>query len=414
MRQKIYVTAFVAMVAIIAGLMSLLIHDKAVPFGNMKISAVDVARVQVLTERQAPFDDFIELFTEIAEKKSGIYAFDLMKVAQFPFGLDQHLLGHVIGDIVYRQEGIDGMSLCTQDFRNACSHTMVIGAFLEHGEGVMPKIRDACHLAPGGSGAYTMCFHGLGHGVLAYNLYDMNKTALMCNKFGTSNYGNREAVECFGGAIMEIIGGGGHDRVHWEDRRTEYLNPAEPYGLCSSEIVPEEFRSICYAYMTPFAFEAVGANMANPGPEAFKKAFVFCDQVPKDRSEEREACFGGFGKEFIGLATGRSLTPNAEPSTTQLATMRDWCMLAGPHDGKEDCLQAIVDSLYWGGEKPFMTMLTFCSMVEEVFTSACYETSMRNVAQYIADPEYKAAYCLALPEAHQQKCRLMLRSNMNT
>lgn len=408
MQQRFYMVAIVVLAVIVVCLSSLLIYDKAVPLGGLKISAADVARVEALTERQAPFEDFSDLFAEIAEKRSGVYAFELMKAVRFPFGLDQHLLGHVVGDIMYQQEGINGMSLCTQDFRNACSHTMVIGALLEHGEGVLPKIRAACHLAPGGSGAYTMCFHGLGHGVLAYNLYDIGKTASMCNEFGTPEYQNREAVECFGGAIMEIIGGGGHDRTHWEARRKEYLDPSEPFGLCTNEIVPQELRSICYVYMTPFAFEAVGANMANPGPDAFKKTFAFCDQVPKDRPEEREACFGGLGKEFISLATGRSLAPNTEPSMAQLATMRDWCMLAGPADGKEDCLQAVVDSLYWGGEKPFSTMLSFCSIVADAFTAACYETSMKNVAQYIADPEYKTTYCQALPEAHHEKCRLML------
>lgn len=414
MQRRLSMITIAVLAAVIAGLAAVLLYGQA--FDRSEGGAVrvaDVARVQALTERRAPFADFTALFTEIAEKKGGVYAFNLMRVAPFPFGLDQHLLGHTVGDILYQQKGIDGMALCTQDFRNACSHTMVIGALLEYGEGVLPRIREACHLAPGGSGAYTMCFHGLGHGVLAYNLYDMEKTAVMCRKFGTAAYQDREAVECFGGAIMEIIGGGGHDRAYWETRRQEYLDPADPFGFCERAIVPDEFRSICYTYMTPFAFEAVGADMADPGPEAFKKSFVFCDQVPAGERAEREACFGGFGKEFIGLATGRDLVLADGPTETQLATMRDWCMLARPADGRTDCLTAVADSLYWGGEKPFDPVLAFCSMVDAAFAAACYNTSMRNVAQYVADPRYRATYCAALPETYQEQCRMMLMPNGN-
>ena len=118
----------------------------------------------------------------------------MLKRASVPSGTDMHLLGHVVGDILYAQEGLKGIKTCTHDFRNACSHTIVVGLFSEQGEVALPKIAETCYQAPGGSGAYTMCFHGLGHGVLAYTGYDLTKAAQLCQKTGTTGYNYRESA----------------------------------------------------------------------------------------------------------------------------------------------------------------------------------------------------------------------------
>lgn len=370
------------------------------------VSASDIASVKMLTDRKAPFDDFAEFFDDVAETKGGVYAFNLMKTAPLPFGLDQHLLGHVVGDILYEQEGIDGMALCTHDFRNACSHTMVIGALIDFGEGALPQIRDACHDAPGGTGAYTMCFHGLGHGVLAYNGYDMEKTVAMCGRFGTEEYNDREAIECFGGAIMEIIGGGGHDQETWAAKRKEYLHKSDPFGICVSSIVPDSYRPMCYNYMTPFAFEAFGADMAYPDPKIYERTFTLCDEIPAGQSAERQSCFGGLGKEFIGIAIGRNFTPDYEPNEEQLQLMYDWCALTDVADGHTYCVNSTMDSLYWGGERPYETALTYCSIVtNDDSRDQCFDKLIGNVSFYVADTSYRQSFCTAIPSRYQNFCR---------
>jgi hypothetical protein len=303
------------------------------------------------------------------------------------------------------------MQYCTHDFRNACSHTIVIGALIEFGTGAFPQIREACKKAPGGKGAYTMCYHGLGHGVLAFNEYDMNNTVAMCELLSTKEYNNREGVECFGGAVMEIIGGGGHDHETWEKMRPEYLKKEDPFYLCKSDIVPEEYKPMCYNYMTPFAFEALGADMANPGPEIYSKTFALCEEIPKENTEERRSCFGGLGKEFIGIAIGRNFTPGYEPSTKELQNMASWCDLAEPHDGKEACFVSVMGSLYWGGEKPYETPVKFCSLIaDKNIMSTCIGQLVFNVSIYVDDPNYRSNFCKALPPEYKQECEVQLKN----
>jgi hypothetical protein len=178
------------------------------------------------------FADLKKYFTSLAEKKGAEYAYQVLKVAYMPPNTDMHLMGHVVGDVLYKQKGIEGIKVCTNDFRNACSHSIVVGLLLEKGESILPDIAAACKQAPGGSGAYTMCYHGLGHGVLSYTNYDLAKTVPLCQKTGTE-----ESIQCIGGAIMEIISGGDHDKRTWAKMRPNFLKPNDPTYPCLAEFM---------------------------------------------------------------------------------------------------------------------------------------------------------------------------------
>jgi hypothetical protein len=407
--EKIRLIAIPVLLTIILSLFIYNYFYKSDSVENDKLENSDILDVKNLTDRKATFEEFSKFFEDTANNKGATYAFELMRVAPLPFGLDMHLLGHVVGDILYEQEGIDGMKVCTHDFRNACSHTIVIGALLEFGEGAFDDIRQACYDAPGGKGAYTMCFHGLGHGVLAYNDYDFPKTIEMCKQFSSEKYNGREGVECFGGGVMEIIGGGGHNKELWEEKRPEYLNPADPFAFCQEDYLPDEYRTMCYNYMTPYAFEALGADMGYPDPEIYSQTFDFCSKISMSEPQLRDACYGGLGKEFIGIATGRNFVPGVEPNKEQLQLMLDWCYLADEADGKAYCVASTVGSLYWGGEKPYQTALKYCLLINNPSEqSQCVSRLIDNVRTYIDDQAYREDFCLALPKEGQIDCSRIL------
>ena len=118
------------------------------------------SEVSQIGQNVRSFKELSDRFVELASKKGAVYAYEILKQANLPQGTDFHLLGHVVGDELYKQKGVGAIADCTQDFRNACSHTIVIGALNEFGgEKALSLIRDACIKAPGGSGAYTMCYH---------------------------------------------------------------------------------------------------------------------------------------------------------------------------------------------------------------------------------------------------------------
>ncbi|MBI5134421.1 MAG: hypothetical protein HZA81_03510 [Candidatus Taylorbacteria bacterium] len=350
--------------------------------------------------KDASFKDLSSYFSSLAEDKGALYAFEVLKRAPLPPNIDVHLLGHIVGDILYEQQGAEGILSCTDDFRNACSHTIVIGTLLEKGPESFGEIVELCKQAPGGPGAYTMCFHGLGHGVLAYNEYELPLAVKMCEKSGTKG---REYSECVGGTIMEMIGGV-HDREMWLEKSKKYFKAEDPLYPCSADFMNEAARGMCYTYITPHLFVSAGGNLGNPLPADFKEAFTYCEPLTNG---DRRACFGGFGKEFVVLAQNRDIRAIDRMSDEQLRRVYEWCSLAKPEDGKIDCMGSALSSIFWGGENDPKASLRFCELSPSDLQSSCYDVLFGNASSYLSS-EGRKAICAAVPEEYSQSCQRKL------
>lgn len=350
------------------------------------------------------FTVLADRFSELAKEKGGAYAFNVLKVATLPPHTDTHLLGHTIGDVFYSQAGIAGIADCTQDFRNACSHTIVIGALNEFGSGDSTRdlIDEACKQAPGGIGAYTMCYHGLGHGVLAYFGFDLQKTVAFCKKTGTPEYQDEQYAQCVGGAIMELLSGGGHDREQWLTAREQYLKKHDPLAPCNGTLIPEQAKLYCYLYLTPHLMEAADIDIGRPNPQEFTRALSYCERLPK-LSREREACFGGFGKDFIGIAAARDIRAIDRLDDSVYALTAAWCDFATVRDGTESCLRSALESVFWGGENDPAASFRFCAVTPQHLTDRCFNDLAGIINHYLRG-ETRAHWCTELPESYRSQC----------
>lgn len=348
--------------------------------------------------------EYFDYFRELAEEKGAPYAYDVLLRAELASGTDIHLVAHVIGDVLYVQQGVEGMYVCTQDFRNACSHSVVIGMLNENGEGSLPDIAQTCREAPGGRGAYTMCFHGLGHGVLAFNEYKFDTAVEMCKKTGTPEYGNREYIECVGGVTMEMVAGV-HDRGVWEKEYPNWFKDEDPLYPCNASFMPKEVQGICYIHLTPRLFEAAGLDLGNPTPEHYDDAFAFCDALPAGDFENRTACYGGFGKEFTVLAQGRDVRDIGATPEQVLVDVRAWCALAHNEQGEKDCNAYALSSLFWGGENTPDASFRFCEVADGEGQAACYRQLTDHIRYYLAtDIPQRMQLCERLPQEYQAVC----------
>ncbi len=357
------------------------------------------------------FSTYASYFKRLAMEKGAVHAFSVLQGATLAPNTDLHLLGHVVGEELYVEKGIEGMADCTDDFRNACSHTIVVGAFAEHGEAAIADIGDACTRAPGGKGAYGMCFHGLGHGVLAYMEYDLPQAVALCARFGTPAHDRIEYTQCVGGAIMELISGGGHDKELWEKVAPTFFREDDPLYPCTASFMPIKARSQCYQYLTPHLYEAAGADMGHPTPQNFEDAFRFCDAVPLSDKKNRSSCFGGFGKEFVVLAQERDIRKIEDLTSPRLGKVADWCDLANDEQGTLDCDNSAVQSLFWGGENKPDAALRFCNIVPEgKRRDNCFSELTNAVSYYVDDKSYRASLCDEYPELYKDTCQSKLLS----
>ena len=211
---------------------------------------------------------------------------------------------------------------------------------------------------------------------------------------------------------MEIIGGGGHDRDKWANQRKKYLEISKPLGLCQSDFVPKNDRYLCFVYLTPFLWESIGANMGSPTSDDFKKAFTICDTLSLNDGGNRDACFGGFGKEFVGLVQSRDIRKDTlnNIANEQLVQIYQWCKLANNKEGIAACITHAMNSLYWGGENDPKIATGFCGVMagDNYNGGSCYMNLISSVSQYVKDVEYRENFCSSLPSIHQDHCRQVL------
>lgn len=360
--------------------------------------------VQELSGSDRTFQEYSDYFRRLSEDKGAEYAYQVLLRAPLATGTDLHLLGHVVGDMLYKQQGIDGINSCTQDFRNACSHSVVIGILSEHGEGALGEIAKTCKKAPGGQGAYTMCFHGLGHGILAYNGYRLDRAVEMCKRTGTPEYGYQEYSQCVGGASMEMVAGV-HDREVWQSQYGNYFSETDPLAPCNQPYMDDAVRPFCYMHLTPRLFEQAGMDLAAPSPTVLPEAFSYCDAIPATNERDRAACYGGFGKEFIVLAQSRDIRQISETDEAALRTVREWCALAGDEQGEDDCNSSALDSLYWGGEIEPDAAFRFCAIAKGGEQAACYQKLVVLTDYFLPRGLQRNKVCERFPEEYQESCK---------
>lgn len=401
--RKVVLLAVGALTVVIVG--AYLLQDKggSVLGGNYP----EMHELAQMGQRESSFQEFQDYFRRLADDKGAVYAFEVLIRAPLPPGVDLHLLGHTVGDMLYAQKGIEGITDCTDDLRNACSHSVVIGVLQDYGEGALKDIAEACKRAPGGKGAYTMCFHGLGHGVLAFNGYKMEKAVEMCKKTGTEEYHHREYMECAGGVAMEMMAGV-HDRQQWEEEAPNYFRDSDPLYPCTASWMPEDAKPICLIYLTPHLFKTAGADLSWVDPEFYEPAMGYCDALPKDARELRDACYGGFGKEYIVLVKNRDIRDVGSSGPEELRKVREACAYAGNEEGERACNGHALASLFWGGEATPDASFSFCEIAEGEERESCY-AQLGGQINYYLDGAKKVGLCNRLPEPHKGQCLSSVR-----
>ncbi len=365
------------------------------------------AEVKTIAADNPTFDVLVKRFEDIADKKGAEYAFGVLRYAVIPPNTDIHLVAHAIGHKLYAQKGIDGMSICTQEFRNGCSHSIVVDTLQEFGDGddVRAMIDTACKKAPGGKSAYGMCYHGLGHGVLAYYGYSLEKTISFCSKTGTAEWKYMQSQECIGGSIMELVGGGGHDRELWKKANATYFTASDPLAPCSTRLIPQSAKARCYVYITPHLLAAVGSDFRTKDTSKFADAMRACTALPF--GSDRSSCIGGFGKDFVSVVGEKDIRKLDQGvfSDEQLRRVESLCHLVQAREDAYACESYALSYFFWGGDADPKLSLRFCStLADDGSKDFCFNDLATSISIYIPDASVRAQRCGSLDKKYSDVC----------
>lgn len=196
----------------------------------------------------------------------------------------QHMGAHILGELLYKKEGLSGISVCDSSFSFGCYHSLFGAAIGEEGLDVVAEIDEACLDAYGPLG--LGCQHGIGHGLGEYlgskKLVDQLQA---CAKLSWK----APLLGCASGVFMEynfptLVG---ESKASTQVRS---LDQDDPYEPCSS--LPKEFRRACYWELASW-WEQVFAR-------DYKEIGKLCQNI--SNVAERQDCFRGLGASIGGTS----------------------------------------------------------------------------------------------------------------
>lgn len=196
----------------------------------------------------------------------------------------QHITAHLIGELLYENEGIKGLVICDEAFAFGCYHSFFGRAISENGVGIVSELDRACLEKYGAIG--TGCQHGIGHGILEYMGHNKLVAALeTCEMTTQAN----PLFGCTSGVFME------YNIPVIISEKEIYADIREPvkgnlYAPCNT-IAPERFKRSCYFELVEWWSHVLNKD--------FQEIGRMCERVPGE--SYREGCYLNIGN--IGVSS---------------------------------------------------------------------------------------------------------------
>ncbi|MEK7148044.1 MAG: hypothetical protein AAB758_01990 [Patescibacteria group bacterium] len=168
-------------------------------FGGDKIAA---AEFKSLSEK----DKYIWLENVSAREGPKAAWNYVLKIYNTPKGVvgSPHDMAHLVGQLIFRKYGLDGLSICTVDFAFGCYHGLMEVAFAnslnENGykENLLAAENGCTKIGDTNSPNYWSCIHGMGHGVATYRDHNLSLALKDCDTLSENI-----STYCHDGVFME-------------------------------------------------------------------------------------------------------------------------------------------------------------------------------------------------------------------
>ncbi|MBI3251529.1 MAG: hypothetical protein HYZ62_01305 [Candidatus Andersenbacteria bacterium] len=212
--------------------------------------------------RQLPEQEQYDQLETIA-KTSGVpaawqYVKTVFTADHASLGGQAHNAAHFVGGLIYKKEGLAGLSVCDTTFAFGCYHGFTEGAF-EKNLDALTTIANACQkLGPISSGPWSSCIHGIGHGMASYyNSTDLAPALATCDSLQAG------ATFCHDGVFMEFAISApdsfyqNSNHLHPCDSLAETYQPACGRNILAAagnrfNMPPLETAKACLAAEAPF------------------------------------------------------------------------------------------------------------------------------------------------------------------
>ena len=290
--------------------------------------------------------------------------------------VDCHNAAHVAGRVAYEQFGPAAFVDATHDCRSGALHGALEAMFAERGTSrIHEDIKSLC-LASGNAWHEWNCWHGVGHGLMAWVSYEIGDALGVCDLLEES----RGRFPCYSGVFMENIVGGmsrltGHE--------TEFLND-DPHFPCN--VLEDRYVPTCYGYQQ--------AQMLRLFNGDFRAVVRECGSLDENL---RLICVRSIGH---GLGVSHRGYP---ASSIQV------CGLVPDEVGFAVCVGGVVAEMFWQPEEAD-SAAAFCRLVDDrAASNECWWQMLDRGQHLFEDRSSREGFCARFPAGQrQQYCREQL------
>ena len=279
-----------------------------------------------------------------------------------------HNNAHDVGRYAYSITGGEAFQKCSAECHSGCYHGATEAYFRDKGvENLISDLKLLCGDALNPFFNHQ-CIHGIGHGLMAYEDYDIHQALKDCDLLPEGQ------ESCYSGVFMENIVGG---LTPAEGHFTEYLND-DPHFPCN--VVEEKYIGACYFYQSSHMIQLFNGD--------FAKLAKACGDVEQ---QYQRLCFESMGRDVGGVNRNYP-----EGSIEDCQSITD-------DTNRISCLTGAVQDSFWdpSGQD---TALRFCKLlVNEAEKSACYNTIFGRSVDVLT-PNEMDQFCSKVEQGFHQSC----------
>lgn len=302
---------------------------------------------------------------------------DLLSDAGGGSSLDCHQQAHLLGRIAYEVYGgyvfTQGNELCHSGYYHGAMEAFLKEKGTVH---IADDMKTLCSSFPTTFGQYE-CYHGVGHGVMAYEDYDLPKALATCKKLPDDFSKN----SCFGGAFMEnILVANGQGAI--PGHTTDWVNN-DPHFPCTYFASDEALQKACYNMQTSRMLMLYGNNFDRVREECIKV------QGPM-----KTTCFRSIGRDAAGVVL-------RDPIKIVHICKRNDVPDALVSECVIGALNVIID--FWGARLGGQAS-AFCRVMPGEQKTVCYNTLAKRLPELFRQKSEQEAVCKTFELDYQRLC----------
>jgi hypothetical protein len=295
---------------------------------------------------------------------------------------DEHNLAHGVGRRAAERFGVNlqAFTLCPNTFNYGCPHGYFEEVLGRAGtaEEAAGTICESLAGSPVGTARFS-CYHGVGHGVLMAEAYDLEGSLATCNTLGDAT-----AQEgCWQGVFMENVNGA----LRGEARKGVF-DRAHPLEPCA--VVEARYAHQCFINHAGWLLHVSGSDLG--------RAARACLAAAPDYVS---VCMESLGLMVTNPVWQATLSDARLPFGEAA-----WSLCTRfPAAHRHDCVVAGVDNLGNFDRTNIGRSRSFCLAVTASLQEACFRRLGLNLERQTQDRALREARCGTVPPRYERACR---------